>query len=253
MSPDEVLSGIPPGLRVPLLDAFNSILKNYRERRWEPAELNGGKLSEVAYSVLRGYVDGEFPSRPSKPRNFADACRQLESADASRVPRAVRVQIPRVLVALYEVRNNRGVGHVGGDVDPCEMDAAFVVSSSQWLIAELIRVFHGVSTDVAARAVHVVVERTLPIVWDVNGVRRVLSPAMSMRDKALLLLYSASQPVQEYELVRWVEHSNATVFRKSVLVPAHRERLIEYDRAQRTVQLSPAGVRYVEERVPLQV
>jgi hypothetical protein len=52
-----VLGTVPTGLRKPLLDAFGEIVKNYRQGRWEPSELNGGKLCEVAYAILRGYVD----------------------------------------------------------------------------------------------------------------------------------------------------------------------------------------------------
>lgn len=47
---------------------------------------------------------------------MVDACERLEQAPASKFPRSVRIQIPRVLIAFYEIRNNRGVGHVGGDV-----------------------------------------------------------------------------------------------------------------------------------------
>lgn len=252
MRPDEVLAGIPSGLRSALLAEFNGILKNYRERRWGPAELDGGRLCEVVYSILRGHVDGRFPARPSKPQNMVDACRALEK-DQARFGRPVCIQIPRVLVGLYEVRNNRGVGHVGGDVDPSEMDATFVVSTAQWVMAELIRIFHGVSTESAASALQVVVQRTHPVVWEVNGVRRVLDPRMSMFDRALVLLYSQTGPVSESYLVKCVEHSNPTVFRKSVLLRAHRERLIEYDREHRMVVLSPAGARHVEDHIPLKV
>jgi hypothetical protein len=101
-----------------LMGAFATIVRNYREGRWEPSELNGGKLCEVVYSVLKGHVDGKMPTSPSKPRNTVDSAKDLEKADQNVFPRAVRVQIPRVLMALYEIRNNRGVGHVGGDVDP---------------------------------------------------------------------------------------------------------------------------------------
>ena len=65
-----VLSGLPPKLRAELLEAFNEIVRNYREGRWEPAELNGGKLSEVVYSIVRGLIDGGFPPSASK-RSYA--------------------------------------------------------------------------------------------------------------------------------------------------------------------------------------
>src|SRR5438876_337250 len=83
----------------------NKLARHYRESRWEPAELNGGKLSEIVYTILKGHVDGAFPATPSKPRNMVDACGALASANS--FPRAIRIQIPRIIVALYEIRNNR--------------------------------------------------------------------------------------------------------------------------------------------------
>ncbi len=75
---------------------------------------------------------------------------------------------------------------------------------------------------------------------------------LSMKDKALLLLHTPPGTTAETDLVRWVEHSNASVFRRDVLKRAHRDRLLEYDAAARTAEISPLGVAYVEERLPLQ-
>jgi hypothetical protein len=79
---------------------------------------------------------------------MVDACKALEKAPQT-LPRSIRIQIPRMLVALYEIRNNRGVGHVGGDVNPNHMDAVAVLAMSKWLVAELIRVLHDVDTQTA--------------------------------------------------------------------------------------------------------
>jgi len=222
-------------------------VRNYRERRWEPSELNGGKLCEVVYSIVRGHMDGAMPTGAKKPSNMVDACRDLERADPAKFSRSLRVQIPRMLLALYEVRNNRGVGHVGGDVDPNCMDASVVLSMSKWLLAELVRVFHGVATTVAEAAVEKIVDRILPLVWQVDASLRVLSTSLSMRDQALVLLYHSHGWVEEKDLVGWVEHSNPAVFRRDVLSKAHKDRLIEYDRKNGRVMLSPLGGRHVEE------
>lgn len=244
-----LLQAIPEDLRRELLSAYGQILRNFRERRWEPAELNGGKLCEVVYTILRGYVDGKFPNKSIKPGNMLEACRDLEQAPASSFPRSVRIQIPRILVALYEIRNNRGVGHVGGDVDPNHMDALCVLQMAKWILSELVRIFHNVPTEAATAAVESMVERTLPIVWEVAGKRRVLEPQMSMKDKALVLLYHCATPVSEANLVDWVEHSNVSVFRRDVLRSAHKQKLIEYDTVARTVQISPRGIEYVERTI----
>src|SRR5690606_40202019 len=152
-----LFSSISPGLRDELLKAYQEILNNYIEHRWEPSELNGGKLCEIVYSILKGYVDGAYPAHASKPENMVDACKGLEKSPSS-FPRSIRIQIPRVLIALYEIRNNRGVGHVGGDVNPNHMDATLVLSSSKWIMSELVRVFHDVSTEVASHAIDSIVD-----------------------------------------------------------------------------------------------
>lgn len=243
------LSSIPISLREPLIKTYNEIERNFRERRWEPSTLNGGKLCEVVYTILRGHVDGSFPSLPSKPPNFVDACRQLELADKTRFTQAVRITIPRMLIALYEIRNNRGVGHVGAEVDPNHMDAAVVLGCSKWIMADLVRHFHQVDLVTATQIVDALIERTNPLVWQIGDIRRVLRPEMGMKDKTLLLLHGSTSPLHEDQLYSWVEHSNKTNYRRDVLRPAHRDKLIEYDEATRIVTLSPIGVTYVEERI----
>lgn len=245
--PSEALAQLPTQLRADLVGAFEEIIRNYAEGRWEPAELNGGKLCEAAYSVCKGLADGPLPAGASKPGNMVAACKALEQAAA--VPRSVRIQVPRMIVALYEIRNNRNVGHVGGDVDPNHMDAVCVLQMSKWIMAELIRVLHQMPADDAAELVDALVEREVPLVWKVDHKKRVLDPDLSMKDKALLLLHATAGPVAEADLVSWVEHSNPSVFRRDILRRAHAAKLIEYDQTARTATISPVGVAYVETRI----
>src|SRR5712692_2157371 len=181
-----ILVGIPEPLRAQLLNAFQEILRNYRDSRWEPSELNGGKFCEVVFTILKGYTENSYPSTASKPANMADACRSL---DQSTAPRSIRIQIPRMLIALYEIRNNRGVGHVGGDVNPNHMDATAVVAMSKWTMAELVRVFHKVDTATATAAIEATIERDIPVVWLVAGKQRILDMGLTMKEKVLVILY----------------------------------------------------------------
>ena len=126
MSAQNALSAIPDGLRLSLLSEYGSIVQNYSEHRWTPSELSGGKFCEIVFTILDGYAKGSYAVSPSKPSDFVAACRQLEQN--KHVPRSFQILVPRLLPALFEVRNNRGVGHVGGDVDPNHMDATFVLS-----------------------------------------------------------------------------------------------------------------------------
>ena len=152
-----------------------------------------------------------------------------------------------MLMALYEIRNNRNVGHIGGDVDPNHMDAVCVLQMSKWIVAELVRVLHRVDTDTATAVVDGLVERETPLIWEVNGKRRVMNVKLSMRDRTLILLHGDGGEVSEVNLVSWIEYSNAAVYRRDVLRKMHKKRLIEYDQSRGMAQISPTGIAYVED------
>jgi hypothetical protein len=247
-----VLSGLPKALREPLLASYQEIVSNYLERRWEPSKLNGGKFSEIAYSIINGAVKGSFPAKASKPSNMLAACRELEGrpADVNRTgDRSLRLLIPRVLPVLYEIRNNRGVGHVGGDVSANHMDAEAVQAIAGWVMAELVRIFHDVTTEEAQATVDALVERKTPAIWVLDGVKRVLNPKMIAKDQVLLLLHHSTGWVLTTDLLRWVDYSNASKFRSAVLTPLHKGRFIEFDMTQGRAQISPRGAKDVEDRL----
>jgi hypothetical protein len=126
-----------------------------------------------------------------------------------------------------------------------------VLASAKWIIAELVRLFHGLDTSTAQSIVEAIISREVPTVWEVNGQKRVLIPKLTMKDKTLLLLYSHTGGLEEARLLSWVEHSNGSVYRRDVLRRCHRDKLIEYDQTAKTVEISPTGISYVETNLPL--
>ncbi len=238
-----LLVGVPDGLRKPLLDEYNHIVQNYLEHRWAPSELSGGKFCEVVYSILHGHATGVFPVAPSKPANFLVACRALENN--AHVPRSFQILIPRLLPALYEIRNNRGVGHVGGDVDPNHMDATAVLGMANWVLAELVRVLHGVSTEIAQQAVDAIAERRIPLIWTQGDTKRILELGVSLKFQILLLASTCQGVVTVESLLRWTEYDNKSYFVK-LLRRMHRERIIELSNGEKDVQVLPPGTREIE-------
>ncbi|MEQ1640672.1 MAG: hypothetical protein ABL881_07665 [Novosphingobium sp.] len=178
-----LLKGVPQPFEDELFRCYREIERNFRERRWEPSELNGGKFCEAAYSILKGHVDGAFPAKPSKPSKFAQACTDLEKA-APPFGRSVRLLIPRMLIPLYDIRNSRSVGHIGGDVDPNHMDALCVLQMSKWILAEIVRIFYAVSTEEAQQLVEKMTDRHIDVIWDTGKIKRVLDTSLSMLQKS---------------------------------------------------------------------
>jgi hypothetical protein len=250
IDPSALLPTLPVGLRTALVDCFQEITSNFSQRRWEPSELNGGKFCEAVYSILHGAITGQYADKPSKPRDMATALRALESfkADTNRIgDESLRILIPKMLLPLYEVRNKRGVGHLGGDVDPNLIDATVVYGVAGWVLAELIRIFHGVTIQQAQDCADAAVERRLPLIWEVGKVRRVLETALEAKDQVLVLLYGKAGGLSDSELRECIEYRSASLFRTRVLKPLHGARFIEYQKE--SVRISPLGIGDVEKRI----
>jgi hypothetical protein len=246
--PSHAFAQLPPQLRADLLESFARIVGNYAEGRWEPSELNGGKLCEAAFAICEGIAASSFPAQAKKPNDMVGACKGLEKHTSA--PRSVRIQIPRMVVALYEIRNNRNVGHLGGEVDPNHMDSLCVLQMSKWIVAELVRVLHQMPVDEAAELVETLVEREVPLVWKIAGKRRVLDPSMAITDKTLLLLHGCSGAVAESALADWAEHGGVLAhFRRDVLKKQHKRKMLEYDPVAKAATISPWGVAYVEDEI----
>jgi len=244
ISTNHGLSLLPDTLRNPLLHEFNSIVGNFMEHKWAPSELSGGRFCEIVYTILQGYGVGSYPAAPTKPSNFVHACRRLETSMG--LPRSFRILIPRLLPALYEIRSNRNVGHVGGDVTPDLMDSSAVVAIASWILAELIRVLHGVSTEEAQQLVDNLAERRIPLVWKSGALRRVLDPGLPLKDQILVLLSSSPSKVEADSLFTWTGYKSRGYFNR-LLRQLHTKRLIEFDEARGELELLPPGADYVSE------
>ncbi len=242
---ENALSAIPDGLRKPLLREYVEALEAAKTSKWETVGLKAGKLCEIIYTILHGHTSGTFSSKPSKLGNMFDACQGLAHS-GSTFPRSVRLQMPRVICAVYELRNNRDIGHVGADVDPNKSDGEFFLQSIKWMIAELVRIFYAVDVDVAAKIVASVTAKSNPTIWSKGNVTRVLDAGLSAKDKTLIILYHAAEAMDEGLLRDNVEYKNPTDFRRVVLKLLHQRKLIEYDMKNKTVEILPPGIQMVE-------
>jgi len=241
---------IPKVLSNALNKHYKKIKENFLEGRYEPSELNGAKFSEVVLRILQWHTSPDQTYTPlcTQIRNFGQATRSFE--DKTNFPDSIRFHIPRILNVLYTIRNKRAVGHVGGDVDPNHMDALFVVTASDWILAELVRIFHNISISEAQNMIEGIISRKIPLIWDIEGKKRVLQKDMSYKDKVLVLLYSENpNSILDRALFEWTKHSNFSCFCRDVLKSLHSEILVEYDKGTNKVHLSPTGIKRVEKKI----
>jgi hypothetical protein len=247
---DEALAGVPSAFRSRLIKSYLDIKANCAEARYENAGVSVGKFCEITLRLLQDKILGTFTPLGAKIDNYAEECRKLIAAQKGSANESERVVIPRALVFLYTMRNKRGIGHVGGDVDPNAVDIASMARTADWVLCELIRTNHGLSLEEAQDIVDGLAVRELPAIWEVAGKKRVLKDGLKTSDEVLLLLYSCrDSAVLLEDLVSWVEYSNPPRFKTAVVGELHKKRLLEFDQETESVVLSPKGARYVEEKL----
>jgi hypothetical protein len=248
---ETALGAIPASFRSKIIASYIELRRRFAEGRHDSAGMSVGKLCESVLRFLQHHLTGTSAPFGTQIPNLSAECEKLGQTSKTAGPESLRIIIPRALSFMYTVRNKRGIGHIGGDVDANGIDSATMVRVADWVMAELLRVFHNLSLEDAQSLVDSIATRNLPLVWEVGGRRRILAGGLDYKEQVLLLLASAptAQGVLTEDLVDWTEHSNSTVFKRSVLGALHQARLIEYDRETELVTLSPSGAKHVEDMI----
>lgn len=247
---ETALSSIPDDFRRRIIEKYVHLRAAYAEGNFDAAGLRAGIFAEAVLRFLQHHLTGKYTPFGSKLPVFHDECGRLERTPSKPNDEGVRVIMPRALDFLYTLRNKRGIGHAGGDVEANEIDAATCVRVADWCMCEFVRVFHTVSLEEAQAILDAIAVRQSPNVWGVNGKKRVLVPGMPVKDQVLVLLHSTNEmAVLAEDLCDWVEYSEMSKFRSRVLRPLHADRFIEFDEETQTVVLSPTGAKEVEDRI----
>jgi hypothetical protein len=233
-------SGFDKHLADAIINAYQEIERNYVLRKWKPSELDAGHFVEAVRRAIDLELTGTYiPLRKNLP-NFNDQVIRHYEQQAGH--ESFRMLIPRVLKAIYNIRNKRGVAHIS-DVDPNEMDATFILSSVKWVLAELLRLKSGLPTSQTQDLLDAIVERHCPIIWKESGIVTILRPKMKAQDQALVLLYDQS-PIQDSELQQMIEYKSTSTFKK-LLKALHKAKAIYYHE-DGNCRISPKGVQEAE-------
>lgn len=223
-----------------LMDSYVELKQNFILLRHEPAELNGGKFVEACYRILQ-YVSKNSYTPPGKPiPDLIGKLRAIEQLPASTCNESCRIHIPRTLASIYNIRNKRGVSHIGGDVNPNLADSTIIAAVADWVLAELYRINYRCTLDEAQKVVDGLVQLKIPLIYEVDDKIRVLKHDLSFPQKTLLILaHLYPTKVMEKDLIDWVEHHNPSVFRNSVLKRLHATKQIEYKNKEWCLILPP--------------
>lgn len=157
------------------------------------------------------------------------------------------MHIPRTLRVIYDIRNNRDAGHLADGIDANLQDATLVVSSMDWVMAEFVRLHHGVSANAAQAIITDLVTKEIPAVQEING-QPVINKAMQPRDQAMLMLYRAGAAGASLdELAGWLREKRKDNL-SARLQKLDDDRLILHHPKDNRYYIRDPGIKYVEQK-----
>ncbi|MGC2423515.1 MAG: hypothetical protein WA666_04090 [Nitrospirota bacterium] len=251
---DSALANIPGDFRKRIVESYleikNRFSKSLYSAEYDTAGLSVGKFTETVLRFVQQEVSGTHTKFGVHIPSFPDECRKIITAKNNSVHESVRIIIPRALVFLYTMRGKRGIGHTGGDVEANVIDLKTITRVADWIICELIRIYHNLSLEEAQEVVDALSAKELPVIWEVAGKKRVLNKTLSAKERTLLLAYTdVKSGILTEDLFSWAEYSSLGDFKRKVIKPLHKEKMIEYDEDSEIVFLSPIGIEEVESRL----
>lgn len=248
---EAALQGIDDEFRDKIIDLYIELKKRYVRSffsdEYDAVGLSSGKFCETLFRFLEKEIFSKFTPFNKHISNFPVEINKLIQSPVSQGNESVRIIIPRALLLLYTLRNKRGIGHVGGDIEANAIDIGTIIKIADWIICELIRIYHSLNISEAQLIVDSLNVKIIPVIWNVDGKKRIIKNGMSYSQKVLILLYNElGNKATIKELFEWSEYSSFSVFKSKMLGPLHKEKLIEYNLQDLIVTISPTGMQAAE-------
>lgn len=180
-----VQAGLPADVVSAVLDEYEACKSRFFLGDFRPQAVDAGRFCEAVVRIIQHASTGQHTALSDELKVDAQLNR-LEN-DTS-LDDGLRLHIPRAIRTVYGFRNKRNTGHLKGGIDPNLMDATFIVGVLDWILAELIRLYHNVSAQDAQELIDGVVTKQLPLIQEVDG-HPVFLRNVSGREHVLALLY----------------------------------------------------------------
>lgn len=236
-----LLAKYPDDVVGELLDSYFNIKENFYLQRFKSSELEGGFFVECVRRIIEIELFNKVIPIGSNLNNLSDQeIRRYENAVGDE---SYRLHIPKALRSIYNLRNKRGVGHLS-NISPNLIDSTYIVSTCDWILAEIIRLNSNLCPAKCQRLIDGLVEKKIPLIFDNGKVQRILDIQMSKKEQVLALLYHNSNVLSDTQLLEYIEYSNPSTFKSKILLDLHKQRLIEY--CDGKCELTPLGIRSIE-------
>ncbi|WP_100469102.1 hypothetical protein [Mycobacteroides abscessus] len=234
-------AGIPADLVKEVVAAYEEAKTRFHRRDYRPSSVEGARFSEAVFRVLQWATTGMYTPIGGNLPKVPQLIKQLESA--SGIDDGLRIHIPRTLQAVYDVRNKRNVAHLGNIAIGLQ-DSSLVVHILDWVMTELVRLYHSVPAAEAQKIIDDIVKKEIPAIQVIDGFPRLLKN-VSGTDHVLLLLYrERAGGIDKSQIRGWLPDNHRRNFARIVKTLDGRHHIHQSDER---IFLTDLGINQVED------
>ncbi|MBI4146785.1 hypothetical protein HY489_05605 [Candidatus Woesearchaeota archaeon] len=224
-----------------LVDEQEELTKAYFRKDYEKVLLKTGKFTETLFQIFEFLQEGSFSQQPV----MNDIENALAKLPEGSIPESIRIILPRLGKAIYSIRSKRGGGHKTV-VPPQEVDAYVCLTSSQYVLAELLRLYSDLPEKKIIDYVRSYIRPKLPFIEEFeNGDLMLLVETKSCKDKIMLILYHLYPQRASNDVLRKHLKGETSQNIISSLAFAEEKKLIH--RSDEGSKLTELGKRFVED------
>jgi hypothetical protein len=236
-----------------LFESHQLLTEHYYLGKHRPCAMEAGRFAEVTLRMLQQVLTGKFLPLGVHIVNFTDETRKFEQLEKSKYKESLRIQIPRVIQVIYDIRNKRDIDHVGGDVDANYSDATLAITACNWVLAEFLRIYYTSDINTAQHLVTSLVKVRIPLIQNFDGFLKILKPDLSVPDKILCLLYyRGADGATVSQINDWLSHRVSGTHMRTTLARLEHDRAHIY-RKDNLCLITDTGRRYLEENIDLKL
>jgi hypothetical protein len=230
-------------------ELVDNIVRHYKEMRnhyvfgrFEETGLHAGKFCENAANLVLYILTGKIETSPQLG-NLLDDIEKAQSS-VKNVDDMLRITIPRVLRAAYEIRNKRNTVHENMKIDLNEIDSRCMVSLCSWVLSEFIRIFYTGSMNEATNLIERIIQIDFPFIDDYDGKKLIMSNNLSVPEEVLVHLTNVRVEVDIEELAKWIPNTDINHIR-TVLRQLKEKRFVYYE--GNIAKITPLGANSARE------
>ncbi len=229
-----------------LLDDYQQLKEADLQNKYDYAGQAAGKFFETVMKILL-YVKKGLPPNP-KGIDFETAFNQITNEPKPTIEDEILCMIiPYALRSGYTLRNKRRISHARG-INPSLMDSRYLSLLADWVMAELLRLYHSKDDKEIEQLINRLVTRKVPFMQEINGEKVLLHKNMPATVSLLLILCSNNGTISSEEvksdLSKYYESPNISMAIKNSITG----RRVHKDK-DNVIHITELGYQYLEQKL----